>query len=150
MYYMSSPMTDPGTRPKESYKDYYLHRGEKIAKRLEELGIKIYLPQRDTNQEQTPRSIFLTNLKAIEKSRALIVLLSDTRGIYLEAGYAKAMGKAVIGLQVDETRALGTMVRNFVDHVANSIDELAILLKALEKNKAKKSTKGKKREGKGK
>jgi nucleoside 2-deoxyribosyltransferase len=128
-------MTDPGIRTKEAHKDYYLHRNEKITKKLEALGVKVYLPQRDTNQDQTPRNIFASNLSAIKKSKALIVLLSDTRGIYLEAGYAKALGKTVIGFQVEETRALGTMVRNFVDHVANNIDELIILLKALEKKK---------------
>jgi nucleoside 2-deoxyribosyltransferase len=133
MYYLAGPMTDPALRKKETYKDYYLRRNEKIAKKLEAAGVKVYLPQRDTNQAQTPRSVFLDNLKAIEKSKALVLLLSDTRGIYLEAGYAKSMGKKVVGLQVEETRALGTMVRNFVDHVANNVDELAILLKALEK-----------------
>lgn len=135
MFYLASPMTDPEKREKETVKDFFLFRNEKIAKKLEQNGIKIYLPQRDTNQSYTPKKIFLKNLDAIKKSKGLIVVLSDTRGIYLEAGYAKALGKKVIGLKVSETKPLGTMVRNFLDTIVNSVDDLVLLLNKMEKEK---------------
>jgi len=139
MYYIAGPMIDPSV--KEAQKDYYLIRNEKIAKKLEASGFKIFLPQRDTNQKQTPRKIFLSNIDAIKKSDGVIVLLSDTRGIYLEAGFAKALDKTVIGLQLEETRALGTIVRNFLDHVANNVEELVLLLRLLEKENKRKTKK---------
>ncbi len=139
MYYISGPMTTRQLTGNESQKDFYIIRNEKIAKKLEKAGIKIYLPQRDTNQSLTPRKIFDTNIRAVKKSDGVIVLLSETRGIYLEAGYAKAMRKTILGLQVDETRALGTIVRNFFDTVVNNTDDLIILLKKLEKKNKKPS-----------
>ncbi|MBI3190618.1 nucleoside 2-deoxyribosyltransferase [archaeon] len=136
MYYISGPVTNL----KNMKMDYLLKRNEKIAKILESKDREVYLPQRDTNQSQTPRKIFTDNMEAIKKSDGVIVILSDTRGIYLETGYAKAHGKKIIGLQVEETRALGAMVRNFLDHVVSNVDELVILLNVLEKKtKSKKN-----------
>jgi len=81
----------------------------------------------------SPKKILAKNREALEASTAIIVVLSDSRGIYLEAGYAKGLGKKVIGLKVEETRSLGLISRNFFDYVVDNIDELSILLKDLEK-----------------
>ena len=129
MYYISGPVTTlKGVKI-----EYLMKRNEKIAKILESKGRQVYLQQRDTNQTQTPRKIFADNIEAIKKSDGIILILSDTRGVYLESGYAKASGKKIIGIQVEETRALGSMVRNFLDHVVSNVDELVILLDVLEK-----------------
>ncbi len=135
MFYLASPMVNPYIKEGDEivYSEEFLNRNEKVAKKLERAGISIYLPQRDTKQKQTPRKIFADNLAAIKRCDALIVILSDTRGIYLEAGYAKGMGKKIVGLKVDETRPLGIMVRNFFDYIAENTDELAVLLNGLKK-----------------
>ena len=131
MYYIASPMTNPVMKEQDG--EFYAKRNEKIAKKLEKAGIKLYFPQRDTNQSLPPKKILVKNIEALQNSLAIIVILSDSRGIYLEAGYAKGLGKKVIGLKVEETRNLGLISRNFFDYVVESIDELAVLLKNLEK-----------------
>ncbi len=133
MYYLASPMTNPVMKDKEKYGEFYAQRNDKIVKKLEKSGLKIYLPQRDTNQMLSPKKILAKNLDALQKSKAIIVILSDSRGIYLEAGYAKGLDKKVIGLKVEETRSLGLISRNFFDYVVDSADELAKLLKDMEK-----------------
>ena len=135
MFYLASPMVNPYIREGNEvvYSEEFFSRNGKIAKKLEKAGIQVYLPQRDTLQSQTPRRIFAENLSAIRKCRAVIVMLSDTRGIYMEAGYAKGIGKKIIGLKVDETKPLGIMVRNFFDYIVESIDELIVLLNSVEK-----------------
>ncbi len=132
MYYLASPMTDPDVKDREAHKQFYLQRNEKIAANLEKAGIKIYLPQRDTDQKLPPKKIYLKNLEAIKKSLGVIIVLSDTRGVYMEAGFAKALGKKTIGLRVEETRALGRMVRNFLDNIVGSEEELAMVIKGLQ------------------
>lgn len=131
MYYLASPMTNPAM--KEQAGEFYARRNEKIANKLEQLGVKVYLPQRDTNQTLTPKKILAKNIEALKKAGAIIVVLSDSRGIYLEAGYAKGLGKTVVGLRVEETRNLGVISRNFFDYVVEDAGELAVLLKDLEK-----------------
>ena len=133
MYYIASPMTNPIM--KETGGDFYSQRNEKIVKKLERVGINVYLPQRDTNQVLPPKKILTKNIEALKKSKAIIVILSDSRGIYLEAGYARGLGKKVIGLKVEETRSLGLISRNFFDYVVDSINELVMLLKDMEKEK---------------
>ncbi|MFC2142966.1 nucleoside 2-deoxyribosyltransferase [Candidatus Aenigmatarchaeota archaeon] len=128
MFYLSSPVTDPNAI-KDLNKEYYLRRNERIAKKLEDDGIVIYLPQRDTDQTMPPKQIFLQNIKAIQKSEGLIIVLSDSRGIYMEAGFARALDKKIVGLKVDETQTIGRMVRNFLDNIVDSTDELVLLLK---------------------
>lgn len=120
MYYLTSPMDNEASR------------NERIARKLEKAGIKVHLPQRDTDQKQPPKRIFAANIKAIEDSAGVIVILSETRGIYLEAGYAKALGKKLIGLKTGETRPLGNIVRNFFDYIVDSADELIVLLQGME------------------
>lgn len=131
MFYIASPMTNPAIAEENS--EFHLKRNERIVKKLEGAGIKIYFPQRDTDQKLSPKKILSKNSEALQKSDAIIVILADSRGIYLEAGYAKGIGKKIIGLKVEETRSLGPISRNFFDYVVESAGELAILLKDMEK-----------------
>ena len=131
MYYIASTMTNPVM--KEENGGFYLKRNEKIVRKLEKAGVKLYFPQRDTDQSMTPKKILAKNIEVLKQSKAIIVILSDSRGIYLEAGYARGLGKKVIGFKVEETRNLGLISRNFFDYVVENADELAILLKDMEK-----------------
>ncbi len=132
MFYMASPMTNPTMKDREMDSEFYARRNEKIVRKLEKAGVKLYIPQRDTNQALSPKKILAKNMEALKASDAIIVILSDSRGIYLEAGFAKGMGKKVIGLRVEETRSLGLISRNFFDYVVDTPDELAVLLKNME------------------
>ena len=71
-----------------------------------------------------PNIILEQELEAIKRCKAIIVVMSDTRGIYIEAGYAKALGKKIIGLKIEETREMSEWGYEFFDHVASDTDEL--------------------------
>lgn len=129
MFYFAGPMGDQ-----------YNKRNEKFVHKLEKAGFKVYLPMRDTNQEQSARRIFLINMFELKRSDVVIVVLSNTRGVYLETGYAKALGKKLIGLMVDETKQFGPITRNFFDHIVNDTDDLITILAKMPK-KRKKSAK---------
>ena len=63
----------------------------------------------------------------------MIVILSDTRGLYLETGFAKALGKKIFGLKVEETRPVpsdGRTVQWF-DFITDDVDELIVQLKSV-------------------
>ena len=49
----------------------------------------------------------------------------------MEAGYAKALGKKVIGLKVEETRDMSDWGYAFFDYVAENIKELINYLKKM-------------------
>jgi nucleoside 2-deoxyribosyltransferase len=141
MFYFAGPMDEE-----------YKRRNEKLVSKLEKLGFKIYLPQRDTNQGYSARRIFMLNMSALKRSDAVIVVLSNTRGVYLETGYAKALGKTLIGFMVEETKELGPITRNFFNHIVNDVDGLSIILektpkkhKILKKHKKIKKTMKKER-----
>ncbi len=129
MFYLASPMTNPIMKDKEQDSEFYSKRNEKLVNKLEKAGIRLYFPQRGTDQELAPKKILAKNMGALKNSDAVIVILSDSRGVYLEAGFAKGLGKKVIGLKVEETRNLGLISRNFFDYAVESIDELIILLR---------------------
>ena len=122
MFYIASPMSHKDH-------DYYMQRGLRIAQKLEQAGVKVYFPQRDTNQKQVSKKVLESNMNAIKKSKAVIIILSNSRGIYLEAGFAKAHKKPVIGLRVAETNEMGPIMRNFMDYFVNDVDDLTKLLK---------------------
>ena len=132
MFYIASPMNHKDH-------DYYMQRGLRIVQKLENAGIKVYFPQRDTNQKQVSKKVLESNMNAIKKSKAMIVILSNSRGIYLEAGFAKAHKKPVIGLRVAETNEMGPIMRNFMDYFVNDVDDLTKLLKKFKANSGRNS-----------
>ncbi len=75
--------------------------------------------------------VFREEIRDIRECDALIIVLSDTMGIYLEAGYAKALGKKIIGLRVEETREFTGWSDLFFDHMVSSADGLINVLKSL-------------------
>ncbi len=128
MYYLATPMFRADIKHSEK-DEKKLKRNLGIAKALEENGIKVFLPQRDVNQKQPAREILRQELEAIKKCKGVVVVLSDTRGIYMEAGYAKAFGKKLIGLRVEETREFSPWGYEFFDHIVSSAEEAARVIK---------------------
>ena len=104
-------------------------RNEILATFLENRGISVFLPQSDADQSKSGKEVLDQELEAIRNCESLIIMLSDTRGIYLEAGYAKAIGKKVIALKVEETRELGDWGYAFFDYIVSSKEELAEIIK---------------------
>ncbi len=118
------------TDVKHSEKDHAkLKRNQEIAKSLESKDVKIFLPQRDVDHDQPAERVIREELEAIKKSEGVIVVLSDTRGIYMEAGYAKALGKKLIGLEVEETREMSDWGYEFFDYTAKNVEEAAKIIK---------------------
>ena len=138
MFYIASPMNS-------KHMDYYMQRGMRIAQKLEKAGFKVYFPQRDTKQSQNSKKIFEENISAIQKSKAVVLILSNSRGIYMEAGYAKAHSKPVIGLRVGETNEMGPITRHFMDYFVNDVDDLTKLLKSFSRQAIKTALPNKKK-----
>ena len=130
MYYLATPHAKTGIRQNELDADK-LNRNEKLAELLETNGFKIFLPYRDADQSLSGKEQLEKELEVIRNCEGIITVLSDTRGIYLETGYAKALHKRVIGLKVKETREMSEWGYAFFDYVAPNVDELIKYLKDL-------------------
>jgi nucleoside 2-deoxyribosyltransferase len=130
MYYFATPHTKTGVRQNEIDRDK-LDRNEKLAELLEANGLEIFLPYRDADQSLPGKELLNKELETIRNCEGIITILSDTRGIYLETGYAKALGKKVIGLKVGETREMSEWGHAFFDYVASDIYELIKYIKNL-------------------
>ena len=85
---------------------------------------------RDAGQNLSGEKLLKLELEVIKNCEGIIVVLSDTRGIYIEAGYAKALGRKVIGLKVPETREFSDWGKAFFDYIAKSEKDLVDYLKA--------------------
>lgn len=69
----------------------------KLAKALEEKGTKVYLPQRDTIQDE--KIIFKQNRKVIAKANAVLAIaLNESPNWGVEVGLSYGTGKKVIAL----------------------------------------------------
>jgi len=123
MYYFATPHVN--TNVKENTLDFEkLKRNEELCKKLEEEGLKIFLPYRDADQTLSGKDLLEKELEVIRNCDGMIVALSNTRGIYLEAGYAKALGKKIIGLKVEETRDFSDWGKAFFDYIAKDAEDL--------------------------
>lgn len=70
----------------------------KLCLALEEKGISVYLPQRDTNQKNRP-TIYHENKSALDRSNIVIaVAQNESPNWGVEVGYAFASNKPVIGI----------------------------------------------------
>ncbi len=132
MFYFATPHAKTGI------KDYKLDsekldRNDYFTKFLEKNGLKIFLPIRDADQTLSGTKLLDLELDVIKNCEAIIIVLSDTRGIYMEAGYAKALGKKVVGLKVPETREFSDWGKSFFDYIAKDEKDLLSYLKNLTK-----------------
>ena len=130
MYYLATPHAKTGIKKNELDANK-LDRNEKLAELLETNGFEIFLPYRDADHSLSGKEQLEKELEVIRNCEGIITVLSDTRGIYLETGYAKALGKKVIGLKVEETREMSEWGYAFFDYVASDTDELIKYLKNL-------------------
>lgn len=128
MYYFATPHAKTGIKNNELDADK-LNRNERLAELLEANGFKVFLPYRDADQSLSGKEQLEKELEVIRNCEGIITVLSDTRGIYLETGYAKALGKKVIGLKVEETREMSEWGYAFFDYVASNANELIEYLK---------------------
>lgn len=70
---------------------------EKLCKALEEKGIKVYLPQRDTIQDM--KIIFKQNHKILKKiDVVLAIAFNESPNWGVEVGFSYGIGKKVIAL----------------------------------------------------
>lgn len=127
MIYLASPIAQ--TKQKDSWNESEekISRNEIICNKLKKIGLDVYLPQ--INQKKNGVETLAEQLEVIRNCDFLVLVLSDTRGIYIEAGYAKALGKKVYALEVEETRKYSDWLIAFCDYIAKDIDELINYLK---------------------
>jgi len=131
--YLASPIAQTKEKKLWNESKEKLSRNEVICQKLKEIGIDVYLPQ--INQKKTGAKTLAEQIEVIRNSDFLVLVLSDTRGIYIEAGYAKALGKKVYALEVEETRKYSDWLVAFCDYIAKDIDDLTNYLKlAYKKN----------------
>ena len=104
-----------------------LERNTRIAEILRAAGMDIHLPQ--DNQKETQKLTQAAQEKIIAECDFMIAILSDTRGIYLEVGFAKGIGKKAYALIVEETRPVSEWLESWFEFVARNIDELIEYLK---------------------
>jgi nucleoside 2-deoxyribosyltransferase len=128
MFYFATPHAKTGIKDYELDSEK-LDRNDYFTKFLEKNGFRIFLPMRDADQTLSGKKLLDLELNVIKNCEGIIVVLSDTRGIYLEAGYAKALGKKVVGLEVTETREFSDWGKAFFDYIARDENDLLNYLK---------------------
>ena len=75
----------------------YKKKLEDYAKSLEDKGIKVYLPHRDTNQELSGYEICKQNTKAIAQSNEVHVFYNpESQGTHFDMGVAFAYGRKIV------------------------------------------------------
>ena len=122
MIYLASPMASTKKQNSWSHSKDKFSTNQEITNKLKEAGFDIFLPQE--NQQPTAQETLDLELEVIRNSEFLIILLSDTRGIYLEAGYAKALGKKVYAIKLPLTRKMSEWSYCWYDYVADNVDDL--------------------------
>lgn len=125
--YLASPMKQTKDKNSIASSEEKQSRNKVIYQKLKDAGFDIFLPQ--DNQAETPQKTLQKELEVIKNCPFMIILLSDTRGVYLEAGYAKALGKKVYAVKVEETRKLSGWTCAWFDYIAENVEELISYLK---------------------
>ena len=127
MIYLASPIASTNDQNNWSHSDDKLIRNREIADKLIEAGFDIFLPQ--DNQQTTAQKTLSKELEVIKNCDFMIILLSDTRGIYLEAGYAKGIGKRIYAIKLPETRKMSEWSYLWYDYVADDVEDLVNFIK---------------------
>ena len=127
MIYLASPMASTKDKKSFSYSQNKFKRNKQIANKLKKAGFDIFLPQE--NQLTTPEESFKNELEIINKSEFIIALLSNTRGVYLEVGYAKGIGKKIYAIELSENRKMSPWSKCWYDYIAKDVTELIAYLK---------------------
>ena len=128
----------------------------KLDRHLQKHGFKTFLPQRDAGSLQelmrkegkrAYRTIYERDLEGLERSDVVVAVLDGPdidSGTAYEVGYARAMGKPVIGFKTDlrifaKGEELNNMVAQGLCALAKNFDELLAELRKLNKQKAMRS-----------
>ncbi len=93
-----------------------------LKNQLEKAGHTVLLPQ-EIDQSDL-KATFLREIEEIKTADAVVAVLSDTRGVYLEIGYAYAIGKPVHALKIEGTREMSAWGYNWFVSVSNNIEEV--------------------------
>jgi len=125
--YLASPIISMKKPKQLKYSSEKMSRNKIIAEKLIKNGFDVFLPQE--NQKSTAKLTLENELQQIKKCDILIAVLSDTKGVYLETGYAKGIGKKIYGLQVEETGPVSEWLNNFFDYIAKNTEDLIQYLK---------------------
>ena len=108
----------------------------KIAKRLRENGFEVWLAQEapfiqeGTHKEKKP--IYEGDILALKASDAVVAVLDGMEvdaGVAYEMGYAKALGKPIVGLKTDyrtfsEMEEINLMLEVPLNIICKSVDEV--------------------------
>jgi len=127
--YLASPIGSTESKDQDvwSSSDFKLSRNEKIAAALNEIGLDVYVPQH--HQNMSMEDVWEEQKKIIADCEFVVLVMSDTRGIYIESGFAKALGKKVYALRVEETRQYSKWAEAVLDYIATDVDDLVDFLK---------------------
>ena len=79
---------------------------------LEEYGLTVFLPARDTDQGGSDKDIFRSNLKGIRESRVLLAVFSNAgSNLSFELGFATGIGRPIFGLMKEPQEVPDLMLR---------------------------------------
>lgn len=121
-----------------------------VCKLLEAEGHRVYLPQRDTDQTRSERSVFLSDVAGVDWADVVIANYDGydaDSGTSWESGYAYAKGKVVIGFRSyfkdlvdgrkdgDAPSSLNLMLSESADTVVSSVSELLDVVRHIELRK---------------
>ena len=119
--YLATPMADTSTN-EWKLSDEKLDANVTLKKLLEDADHEVFLPQECDQSDLA--ATFKRELEEIEKADALVAVLSDTRGVYCEIGYAYALGKPIYGLEVPGMRAMSEWGNYWFVSVSKTPEEL--------------------------
>lgn len=121
------------------FNDHERHYLEDIAKKLEDIGYKCFLPHRDQSgiseaelemskmNATTKDKIFNNDLNGLKRSDLTVALITGwdiDSGTAAEIGYTYANGKPIIAIDALESRFRNLFVVGMISKIVNNIDEL--------------------------
>jgi len=97
---------------------------------LEDEGLVVYDPGRDTPQNSKPRVIFRTNCQAITDSRVIIAVLDYFgKDFGFEIGFSLARGKTLVGYLSGKLDSDSVMVLQAIPLIVSTFSELLNFIK---------------------
>jgi len=108
----------------------------RIAKRLRANGFEVWLAQEapfiQTGTHKEKKMIYESDISALKTSEAVVAILDGVdvdAGVAYEMGYAKALGKPIVGFKTDHRTFSGLeqvnlMLEGALTKLCKSVDEL--------------------------
>lgn len=104
-----------------------------LCKKLEEKGIKVHLPQRDTFQDWTELDKFNQNIKGINNSKKVIAIWNnESINWWLEVGYSFGQNKKII-LLINKDHVIPTMSLGMFSDIieAENLNDIDVYIEEL-------------------